>query len=162
MHAYIRLETIAESEFADFLESLPPWYAEERSAADRIPKAVAERYARQQHAELLPQGYQTPGHRFFRIVEAATGQPVGSLWLRLDAGSGEAYLYSLLVAPDHRRKGYASAALDAVARLARAAGCARLALNVFAHNAAAQALYRKLGFQVVSLRLLKPLPDPEA
>ena len=41
------------------------------------------------------------------------------MWIRLDASSGEGYLYYITVAPDCRRQGYASAAVNTVAYLAR-------------------------------------------
>lgn len=157
MGAKICLENIAESEFNDFLESMLPPYIEERSVADHVSKAVAERFARQQHAELLPHGYHTPGHHFFRIIDEVTNVAVGTMWIRLDASSGEGYLYYITVAPDCRRQGYASAAVNTVADLARSKGCTRFALNVFVRNKTARLLYRKLGFSVVNLHMNKPL-----
>ncbi len=157
MGAKIRLENIAELEFNDFIETMLPAYIEERSAADHVSKTVAEQFARQQHAKLLLHGYHTPGHYFFRIIDEVTNLAVGTVWFRLEVSSGEAYIYNITVVPEHRRRGYASAALNAVARLARSKGCARLALNVFARNEAARLLYRKLGFCVVSLHMNKPL-----
>jgi len=157
MGATIRLEYITESAFNDFLEMILPAYIEERSAADHVSKTVAEQFARQQHAELLPHGYHTPGHYFACIIDEVTNIGVGTLWFRADASSGEAYIYYIMVAPEHRRKGYAGAALNEVAHLARSKGCARLALNVFTRNEIAQSLYRKLGFHAVSLHMNKPL-----
>ena len=157
MGANIRLESIAESAFKDFLEAILPPYIEERSAADHVSKTVAEQFAHRQHVELLPRGYHTPGHYFARIIDGVTNLAVGTTWFRLDPSSGQAYIYYIAVPPEHRRRGYASAAINAVADLARSKGCARLALNVFAHNEPAQLLYRKLGFGVVSLHMNKPL-----
>ena len=93
MSATIRLERIQEPSFNDFLETMLPLYIEERSAADHVSKTVAEQFARQQHAELLPHGYHTPGHYFARIIDEVTNGAVGSVWFRLDASSGEAYIY---------------------------------------------------------------------
>ena len=59
MGANIRLESIAESAFNDFLEAILPPYIEERSAADHVSKTVAEQFAHRQNAELLPRGYHT-------------------------------------------------------------------------------------------------------
>jgi len=157
MGAKIRLESIAESEFNDFMETMLPLYIEERSAADQVPRAVAEQFARRQCTELLPRGYHTPCHYFFRIIDEVTNLAVGSVWVRLETSFGEAYIYNITVDPKHRRRGYASAALNALTHLARSKGCARLALNVFARNQAAQLLYRKLGFSVVSLHMNKLL-----
>ena len=153
----VRLERIPESAFDDFVETILPVYIEERAVADRVSKAAAEQSARQQHAEILQAGYHTPGHHFTRIIDAVTNLSVGDLWFRLDSASGEVYVYHLQVAPEQCRKGYASAALNAVAHLARSQGCARIALDVFAGNTAAQSLHRKLGFSIVGLHMNKPL-----
>ncbi len=53
----------------------------------------------------------------------------------------------MLVAPASRRRGVGSALLAACIEWAREAGAAELVLHVFAHNHAARALYRKLGFE---------------
>jgi len=80
MGANIRLESIAESAFNDFLEAILPPYIEERSAADHVSKTVAEQFAHRQNAELLPRGYHTPGHYFARIIDGVTNLAVGTTW----------------------------------------------------------------------------------
>ncbi len=87
---------------------------------------------------------------------------VGVAWLRLDKASREAYLNNVTVLPEHRRKGYATAALETIADRARAEGCTVLALNVFAPNTAAQLLYRKFGLEVVSTYMNMPLSGAHA
>ena len=162
MVASVRLESIADSELDSFLDIIRPPYATERAVADRIPYAVAEQFVRHQFEISLPRGVQTPGHHFFHIVDTVSAVHVGIAWVRIDKASREAYLNNVTVSPEHRRKGYASAALEAIARHARAQGCAVLALNVFAPNEAAQRLYRNFGFAVVSMYMNLPLSDEHA
>ena len=59
-------------------------------------------------------------------------------------------LRDLFVAPDARRRGVGRAVVTSVAADARAAGALRLALQTESGNAAAQALYRGLGFEDVT------------
>jgi ribosomal protein S18 acetylase RimI-like enzyme len=158
----VRLESIAEAELAGFLDAIRPAYAAERASADRISPVEADRFVRRQFEASLPQGIHTAGHHFFHIVASDTGVRVGIAWIRLDEASREAYLNNVTVSPEHRRKGYASAALEAIAGRARAEGCTVLALNVFAPNTAAQRLYRKLGLEVVSMHMNMPLSDARA
>ena len=82
---------------------------------------------------------------------------VGSVWFRLDPGAREAYVFDITIAQEHRRRGLATVALEAVAAEARAAGCGVLALNVFADNEPARALYRKLGFEEAAIHMNKRL-----
>ena len=158
----VRLEIIAESELGSFLDTIRPPYAAERALADHIPYVEAERFVRRQFEDQLPQGVHTLGHHFFRIVDTVTAMHVGVAWLRLDKASREAYLNNVTVSPEHRRKGYATAALEVIAGRARAEGCTVLALNVFAPNTAAQLLYRKFGLKVVSMYMNMSLSDAHA
>jgi ribosomal protein S18 acetylase RimI-like enzyme len=95
-------------------------------------------------------------------VDTVTAVHVGIAWFRLDKTSREAYLNNITVSPEHRRKRYAIAALEAIAGRARAEGCTVLALNVFAPNTAAQLLYRKFGLKVVSVYTNMSLSDAHA
>lgn len=153
--ASVRLAAMTESEVAGFLETVLPPYIAERAAADHIPNEEAERSARVQHAQLLPGGKAAPGHTIAWIV--AGEEPVGGVWFFIDSANREAYIYNITVFPQHRRRGYASGALALIEEAARQSGCRRLALNVFAPNAAAIALYRKLGFAAVSMHMNKAL-----
>ena len=162
MVACVRLESIAESELDNFLDTIRPPYAAEHSLADHISYVEAEQFVRRQFEDSLPLGFRTLGHHFLRIVDAATAVHVGIVWLRLDNASRAAYLNNVTVSPEHRRKGYASAALEATAARAHAEGCTVLALNVFAPNTAAQRLYRKFGLEVVSMHMNMLLSDAAA
>jgi ribosomal protein S18 acetylase RimI-like enzyme len=118
---------------------------------------VAERYARHQHARVLPEGHRTAGHRFLRIVSIDSDEPVGGVWFWIDVENKQGFLYNITVFPRHRRRGFASGALVLVQEMARSAGCTTLGLNVFSPNDGAIALYRKLGFSAVSSYWNKPL-----
>jgi ribosomal protein S18 acetylase RimI-like enzyme len=62
-------------------------------------------------------------------------------------------LLEMMVHPRARRAGVGRALLEAVCTRAPAAGFERLTLNVFAHNAAARALYAVSGFVEEGLRV---------
>jgi ribosomal protein S18 acetylase RimI-like enzyme len=153
--AHVKLVGMTEAEAAGFLETVLPPYIAERAAADHVSSDEAERVARALHAQLLPGGKAGPGHTIAWIV--AEDQPVGGLWFYLDTSNREAYVYNITVFPQHRRRGFARGALTLVEQAARDAGCRTLALNVFAPNKGAIALYRKLGFSAVSMHMNKAL-----
>jgi ribosomal protein S18 acetylase RimI-like enzyme len=78
------------------------------------------------------------------IVAVAAGDIVG--WLHIEAtwfGVGE---IGMLVAKPWRRRGVGSGLLADAIEKARDDGLHKLSLDVFAHNEAAIALYRKFGF----------------
>ena len=84
MVASVRLESIAESELDNFLDTIRPPYAAERSLADHISYVEAEQFVRRQFEDSLPLGFRTLGHHFLRIVDTVTAVHVGIVWLRLE------------------------------------------------------------------------------
>jgi len=78
------------------------------------------------------------------IVAVADGRIIGTLHVDVSRfGFGE---LGMLVARDHRGRGVGSALLRAAVDWARGQGLHKLCLEVFPHNTAAIALYRKAGF----------------
>ena len=80
--------------------------------------------------------------RTFVAVDRDT--PIGVLNL-YESGWGFAEL-GMFVAESHRRRGVGKALLEAAIEWARPRGLHKLTLEVFPHNDAAIALYRRLGF----------------
>ena len=151
------LEPMTQAQFLGFMEAIFPSYVAERAAVDHVSLEMAEQYARAQLARLLPDGRLTVGHRFLRVLSTDRGQGVGDVWFWIDDENKQAFLYYITVLPEHRRRGFASAALASVEQMVRAAGCISLGLNVFSSNHGAIALYRKLGFCAVASYWNKPL-----
>ncbi len=87
------------------------------------------------------------------------GLPVGCIWLgqATDQRRGMVHPYVLLlyVDPNHRRRGIATALLDIAHRWAKTEGDRQISLQVFSDNPAAQALYRKLGYEPEAILMKK-------
>jgi len=78
------------------------------------------------------------------IIAVDDGQTVGMLHIEVSRhGFGE---FGMLVDRDWRGRGVGSALVQAAISRARGQGLHKLCLEVFAHNTAAIALYRKSGF----------------
>ena len=94
----------------------------------------------------------------FLAVEVRTHKPVGAAWLRLLTGENKGYGYtgvgtpelSIAVLPEYRRRGIGFRLLKALLHTAEALFPA-VSLSVSPENPAV-ALYRRLGFEVVSER----------
>jgi ribosomal protein S18 acetylase RimI-like enzyme len=69
-----------------------------------------------------------------------------------------AYLISMWVAPEARRRGVGNALIDAIVHWAKATGYARVVLDVGTHNPHAIALYVRAGF--VAMDAPRALPSP--
>ena len=72
--------------------------------------------------------------------------------MHLLGDSDDAEVLNLVVVPEQRRKGYARRLLTVAIETVREAGVAKLFLEVAAHNVAARALYKALGFVEYGIR----------
>lgn len=88
--------------------------------------------------------------------------PNACLWVgnAIDQVVGDRYahIFLLYVAPEHRRKGIATALLRYLENWAAARGDRQIGLQVFQANSSALNLYKQLGYQTQSLWMVKPLP----
>ncbi len=123
------------------------------SEADSLERSRAELDGR------LPKGIATPDHSLCRLHDPVARVDVGTLWYaRRPAGDGvELFVYRIGIDEAHRRRGYATAALEALEREARRLGATRISRYVFGSNAAARALYEKVGFRPLSRLLARPV-----
>ena len=153
----IRLVAMTQAEFVAFTERTIATYAAEQRVACGWSPEEAICNSREELARLLPAGLETPDQYLYTLTDEASGEPVGSLWFGVQrrGETASAYLGELEIYPPHRRRGLGRAGMLAAERQARALGCTTMSLNVFAHNEAAQALYRGLGFEVAALRMAK-------
>jgi ribosomal protein S18 acetylase RimI-like enzyme len=99
--------------------------------------------ARDQIAELLPQGQRTVGH-VVRTVATDSGEEAGFLWYAIRPG--QLFIYDVHLGESFRGQGLGSAVMRAVEEEARRYGADEIKLSVFAHNTGAIRLYERLGY----------------
>jgi ribosomal protein S18 acetylase RimI-like enzyme len=152
------LRPITETEFSAWLSHAIPEYAADKIASGAWPEQGALERSRQDHEALLPRGKDTPGH-FICSILGDSGGPVGTIWFAAEErGTARvAYVYNVVIQPEHRRRRHALRAFEALDAEAGRMGLAGVALHVFGHNAAAQALYAKLGFKPTNFNLYRPV-----
>lgn len=155
----IRLEPMSDEEFGAYLERSIP-----RRAARYVARGVwtpgeSIRASREAYERLLPDGRTTPGNFFCHIVNEADRARVGEVWYtsRDQGGRIQFWIEWIWIEPDHRRRGYASAAIQTLETIARQLGATRTGLDVWSDNPAAIALYEKLGYATVRRAMVKPL-----
>ena len=136
-------------------------YAQDNVAVGRWPQAGAAERSRADFESLLPLGLATPDNHLFEMLVAEDGPAVGMLWLAIERKHGftSGFVYDVEVQPAHRRQGHALRAFRALEPIAAALGATSIGLHVFGSNAPAQALYRRLGYGVTGVNMLKLLGD---
>lgn len=157
------LRPITDSEYAIWLESVIPEYAADKVASGQWPQEGALELSRQEYGQLLPEGKGTANNHLFTVL-GAEGDRVGTLWfaVRERGGRRVAYVYDIEIAPEHRRRGHAFRAFEALEQEVARLGLGGIALHVFGHNHAAQALYAKLGYVATNINMFKPVAGAPA
>lgn len=157
------LSSMRPEVFDEYLPAAITGYADDNVLVGRWPAQGAVERSRAEFHSLLPQGLGTPGNHLYEIKASDSGPTVGYLWFAVEEhdGSRGAFVYDVEVKPDHRRQGHARRAFLALEPIVAGLGLSRIGLHVFGHNAAAQALYGRLGYAVIGIQMLKKL-DPLA
>jgi ribosomal protein S18 acetylase RimI-like enzyme len=157
--AVVVLVPMSAAAFAGYVEAAVAGYVEDNVASGRWPEEGALARSRTDFDASLPQGLQTPGNYLLEIRIAATGLTVGSIWFAVQEKHGlrTAFVHDVEVRPEYRRQGHVTAAFQALEPLVRDLGLPSIGLHVFGHNAGAQALYGKLGYEVTGVNMQKRL-----
>lgn len=159
----VRLEKMAAEDFDTYIEKLTANYAKDNVRSGRWTREEALEKSVSQINSLLPERIKTQNHVFFSIVDEGTGDVVGYIWLHVVPGEGpkKAFIYDLIIFEKFRKRGYGRAALVALEEYAKEKRIASISLHVFAHNAAALSLYRKMGYEVTSMNMKKNISDTQ-
>lgn len=155
----ITLVPIPQEDFPSFETEFISTYADANVRADHWPASSALALAQEDFRRQLTNGLSTPGHRIYNICEQQNRQKVGSLWFAEFEAEGvrTGFTSSIYITPDHRRQGYAKAALTLIEEQSMARGLSSVELHVFCQNVAANTLYRSLGYNVTGFHMVKPL-----
>jgi len=154
----VRLRAMTADEFQAFLDWSVPEYARDHVTSGRWKESEAVERSRAEHAELLPQGVNTPNN-FLRTIHDEGGTRVGEVWFALqkDGDSSQVFVYWIGINEPYRRKGYATEVFHIIEAEAKRLGATRVALHVFGGNQAGRALYEHLGYAVTNVIMTKPV-----
>jgi ribosomal protein S18 acetylase RimI-like enzyme len=152
-----RLRPMRPDEFPSFLETSKRGYARQIAELAGQTAEFAQQKSVDDHAAVLPDGLETPGHAIF-IVEVG-GERVGVLWLaeRESGGRQVLYIYDVEIDEAFRGRGLGRAAMELAEQEARRRDLRRIELNVFGGNDVARRLYQSLGYAETSVQMAKNL-----
>jgi ribosomal protein S18 acetylase RimI-like enzyme len=157
--AEVRLRAMSAHEYDTWYNWAVEDYAEAHIASGEWAPEDATDLSRQQFAALLPSGPSTPAHHLFTVADAGTDEAVGVIWFaeRRDTGVPQAFIYDIVIWPQHRGMGHGELAMLAIEPEARALGLQRIGLHVFGHNGTAIRLYERTGYKITNLLMAKDL-----
>ncbi|HEX9412942.1 MAG TPA: GNAT family N-acetyltransferase [Ktedonobacterales bacterium] len=154
----LTLRPMTAEEYDHYADAMWEDYAHERARNLGTALEQERAVAAQQRAQLVPEGWRTPGQRFWCLLDES-GARVGQLWIFLDAEKQQAFLYDIAVDAPSRGRGYGKQALEQLEAHVRPLGVKRIALNVFGDNAVAMHLYRQTGYRTVATSMQKDLGE---
>lgn len=139
----VQLRDMRPNELSAFRSYSISDYARDLMNDHSISPEAALSQAGQEFDALLPSG-------ILRVIQRDSCA-VGVLWYLTEETDGirHAFLNDFVIAPEHRRKGCASAALALLAQEALAQGCTEIRLYVSNDNHPARALYERCGYQLL-------------
>jgi ribosomal protein S18 acetylase RimI-like enzyme len=145
---------MTEAEYEHVMSYMWEDYAHERARNFRTPVEDERADGERQRVSLLKDGLNTPGHRFWTVVDD-TGAAVGNLWVFLDEAKKRAFIYNIEIDVAQRGKGHGRGALERLEEQLKPLGISRIALNVFGDNAVAFGLYQQVGYYTVATYMQK-------
>lgn len=157
----VRLEYMDESDFEEYLKWSVKNYADEKVRAGTWEETEALEKSRSEFSRLLPDGRRTENNHLFRIMKDDGSEKIGVLWIGILHGNsdiGGAFIWDIMIYPQHRRKGYGRDTLVELDRKVKELGEKRVTLHVFGHNTAAIELYRSSGYMTTDLIMSKEIP----
>lgn len=158
----VRLEPMTDEDLRASLAQAIPRYADELVHRGLATESRALAESRAEFDQLLPEGLATRHRQFRRVLAVSTGARVGEAWFTVEQRAGKTRFWVdwIFVEPELRRRGFATATLRLLEREAASAGADRIGLSAWTDSPGAIALYSKLGFEALNLRMWKRLPHP--
>ena len=147
----VTLRKMTGEEFLCFKAQSIADYANDLMTGEDFDEEDASANAKEVFEDTLPDGLDTEGQYLMTIEHAESGKAVGQIWFFYEDeedGTRQVWLSDFAIHEEDRRKGHATAAMEEMERMAKAAGCARSALFVWDHNPEEYSLYEKCGYTV--------------
>lgn len=145
----IVLQDFPSDRFDEFQTISITEYAQDLMANRRMDEQAARQKASEGLSKAFPEGKSNEQNKLLSIMNKTeiSDVEVGFLWYALH-DDGSAFIMDFMVYADHRGKGYASKALEALKSRFKAEALTRVGLRVAPDNHVAIRTYNKAGFNV--------------
>lgn len=148
----IQLRNMTQDEYRRFKAYSIADYANDLMKSHGFHREQALKQSTEEFENMLPKGHETDGQFLLTIEDTQRRKAVGLIWFfyEMDHGTRQVWISDFLIHDGERRKGYATAALSEMERMAKTAGCTESALYVWDHNQAGCNLYQKCGYGIAA------------
>jgi GNAT superfamily N-acetyltransferase len=136
-------------------------FAQDLASAQGWPIDTALKFAKQNTESQLAAGCDTPGE-ILLVGTDEDSRSIGAAWFSKAHTAGEYLLADFRLNPEVRGGGLAKPFLTECLAYAERCGVVRVNLNVFTSNSPALALYRKMGWQEVAVKMTLCIPPQRA
>jgi len=159
MSQRLQMDPMTSTELSAYIAYSGQVYVDDRVTQGGEDRRDAEETEARQFAEYFPGGQPGRDHHLFTGRNAATGEPVGILWLfeRTTAAGTSVFIYDIEVREGLRGLGWGRELMTYAEQWAAERGAREIALNVFGRNAVARELYSSLGYSERSVAMAKRL-----
>jgi RimJ/RimL family protein N-acetyltransferase len=151
----VQLVPMEQKDFEPYLERDIREYAEEHIRNGNWKQEEALERSREAHQQFLPDGLKSKNQYLFSIIDDASDQKLGVLWVNIE--NNQAFIYDFRIDEAFRGKGYGKQALIAVDEKLKSMDVESVGLHVFGDNITAQELYKKMGYQITGVQMKKEL-----
>ena len=151
----VKLVKMLQSDFEPYLERGIHEYAADHVRNGNWTAEEALEKSRKQFQDLLPEGVNSRDQFLYSIVDEATNNKMGLLWVQVKGQN--AFIYDFLIDEEFRGKGFGKQALAAMDEELKSMHVQSVGLHVFGDNVSAQELYKKMGFEVTGMHMKKRL-----
>lgn len=157
----IQFRPMREDEYPDYLAYFIPDYAREIAANYWLSAEGSLARAKQEIAEDLPDGVNTPGQVLLCLITQRdnTAQHAGYLWYKPNPATRTVFIYDFHILTAWQGRGLGKQALHAFEQAMRRENIEQIRLRVAGDNARARHVYEATGFGVTGINMSKTITD---
>jgi len=157
----LKLQAMTEDEYLAYKAWLVEDYAGDLSRNFRLPMDEARANSAREIDGALSQGLSTPNLFFYNILLAADGgeSRLGYLWIEVDSQRKRCFINDIYLHAEFRHQGWGRKVLELLETDMKQQGITRIGLSVFGDNTNAQEFYRKMGYVVTNMNMVKWLGE---
>ena len=157
----IKFRPMHEDEYPGYLEYFIPDYAREIASNYRLSADDSLVRAKQEIAEDLPEGVNTPGQVLLCLITQLdnTIMHVGYLWYKPDTAMRTVFIYDFHIFNSCQGQGLGKQALRVFEQEMRDKDFEQIRLRVAGDNERARHVYEAIGFGVTGINMSKTIKD---